>query len=37
VTDRLLELWRHGQGPDPALVLQAARAASTGLASAETV
>ena len=37
VTDRLLDLWRHGQGPDPALVLQAARAASTGLASAETV
>jgi hypothetical protein len=37
LTDRLLDLWRHGQGPDPALVLRAARAASTGLASAETV
>jgi hypothetical protein len=37
LTDRLLDLWRHGQGPDPALVLQAARAASSGLASAETV
>ncbi len=37
LTDRLLDLWRHGQGPDPALVLRAARAASTGLASADAV
>ena len=37
VTDRLLDLWRHGQGPDPALVLQAARVASSGLASADAV
>ena len=37
LTDRLLELWRHGQGPDPALVLQAARAASSGFASADAV
>jgi hypothetical protein len=35
LTDRLLDLWRHGQGPDPALVLQAARTASSGLASAD--
>ena len=35
LTDRLLDLWRHGQGPDPALVLQAARAASSGLPSAD--
>jgi hypothetical protein len=32
LTDRLLDLWRHGQGPDPALVLQAAEAAGCGLA-----
>lgn len=37
LTDRLLDLWRHGQGPDPALVLQAARTASSGLASADAV
>ena len=37
LTDRLLDLWRHGQGPDPALVLQAARVASSGLASADAV
>ena len=36
LTDRLLDLWRRGQGPDPALVLEAARTASSGLASAET-
>jgi hypothetical protein len=24
LTDQLLDLWRHGQGPDPSLVLQAA-------------
>ena len=29
--DRLLDLWRQGQGPDPALVLQAAETASRGL------
>lgn len=37
LTDRLLDLWRHGQGPDPALVLQAARAASSGFASADAI
>jgi hypothetical protein len=37
LTDRLLDLWRHGQGPDPALVLRAARTASSGLASADAV
>jgi hypothetical protein len=31
LTDRLLDLWRHGQGPDPGLVLQAAERASCGL------
>ena len=31
LTDRLLDLWRRGQGPDPALVLQAAEATSCGL------
>jgi hypothetical protein len=31
LTDRLLELWRRGQGPDPALVLEAAKRASCGL------
>jgi hypothetical protein len=36
LTDRLIDLWRHGQGPDPALVLKAARAAGSGLANAET-
>ena len=36
VTDRLLDLWRHGQGPDPALVLAAARNASRGLNIAVT-
>ena len=35
LTDRLLDLWRHGQGPDPALVLQAAEAAGCGLAIAD--
>jgi hypothetical protein len=33
VTDRLLDLWRHGQGPDPALVLEAANRAGCGLPS----
>jgi hypothetical protein len=37
LTDRLLDLWRHGRGPDPALVLQAAQTASSGLASADAV
>ena len=31
LTDRLLDLWRHGQGPDPVLVLQAAKRAGCGL------
>lgn len=35
VTDRLLDLWRHGQGPDPALVLQAAATAGCGLEVAD--
>jgi hypothetical protein len=34
LTDRLLDLWRHGQGPDPGLVLQAAKRASCGLPTA---
>ena len=35
LTDRLLDLWRHGQGPDPALVLQAAQTANCGLEVAD--
>lgn len=35
LSDRLLALWRHGRGPEPALVLQAAEAANRGLASAD--
>ena len=35
LTDRLLDLWRQGKGPDPALVLKAAGAASCGLAAAD--
>jgi hypothetical protein len=35
LTDRLLDLWRHGQGPEPALVLHAAEAASCGLEVAD--
>jgi hypothetical protein len=31
LTDRLLDLWRRGLGPDPELVLQAAKRASCGL------
>ena len=31
ITDRLLDLWRHGQGPDPGLVLEAANRAGCGL------
>jgi hypothetical protein len=34
LTDRLLDLWRQGQGPDPELVLQAAKRASCGLPTA---
>jgi hypothetical protein len=30
LTDRLIDLWRRGQGPDPALVLEAARAVGCG-------
>lgn len=37
LTDRLLDLWRRRQGPDPALVLQAARTASSGLGSADAL
>jgi hypothetical protein len=37
LTDRLLELWRHRQGPDPALVRQAADTASRGLPIADAV
>jgi hypothetical protein len=31
LTDELLDLWRQNKGPDPAIVLQAARKASRGL------
>lgn len=31
ITDRLIDLWRSGEGPDPTLVLRAARSASNGL------
>ena len=34
LTDRLLDLWRQGRGPDPALVLQAAERASCGFPTA---
>ena len=34
LTDRLLDLWRQGQGPDPGVVLQAAERASCGLPAA---
>jgi hypothetical protein len=27
LTDQLIDLWRHDHGPDPALVLEAARTA----------
>jgi len=37
LTDRLLDLWRHGQGPDPALVVRAAEGASNGLAIAAAI
>ena len=35
--DRLLDLWREGRGPDPALVLEAAETASSGLVIADAV
>jgi hypothetical protein len=31
LTDRLLDLWRQGQGPDPGIVLRAAERAGCGL------
>ena len=34
LTDHLLTAWRGGKGPDPELVLEAARHASSGLALA---
>jgi hypothetical protein len=34
LTDRLLYLWRQGQGPDPGLVLQAANRAGCGFPTA---
>jgi hypothetical protein len=37
LTDRLLDLWRHGRGPDPVLVLRAAERASCGLQDADSV
>jgi hypothetical protein len=36
LTDRLLDLWRHGRGPNPELVLQAAERASCGLPTAHS-
>ena len=35
--DRLLDLWRQGHGPDPALVLEAAETAGSGLVIADAV
>jgi MYM-type Zinc finger with FCS sequence motif len=37
LTDRLLDLWRHGRGPDPVLVLRAAEHVSCGLPSVDSV
>ena len=37
LVDRLLDLWRQGKGPDPALVLQAAENAGRGLVIADAV
>jgi hypothetical protein len=34
LSDRLLDLWRDGQGPDPGLVLKAAQRAGCGLPAA---
>ena len=36
LTDRLLDLWRQGRGPDPELVLRAAERASCGLPDADS-
>src|SRR5918999_146773 len=36
LTDRLLDLWRNGRGPDPGLVLRAAERASCGLPNADS-
>jgi hypothetical protein len=33
LTDRLIDLWRSGRGPDPTLVLRAARTSNSGLAT----
>jgi hypothetical protein len=33
LTDRLIDLWRSGKGPDPTLVLRAARSSSNGLSN----
>jgi len=35
LTDRLLDLWRQGHGPDPELVLRAANHAGCGLTTAD--
>jgi hypothetical protein len=35
LTDGLLDLWRQGRGPDPALVLQAAETVGSGLVIAD--
>ena len=37
LVDRLLDLWRQGKGPDPALVLRAAENAGRGLVIADAV
>jgi hypothetical protein len=37
LVDRLLDLWRQGKGPDPALVLRAAEDAGRGLVIADAV
>jgi hypothetical protein len=37
LADQLLDLWRQGRGPDPALVLQAAETAGYGLVIGDAV
>jgi len=37
LTDRLLELWRKGKGPDPAVVLRAAEHVGHGLSFGQVV
>ena len=37
LTDHLLDLWRHGGGPDPGLVVRAAEQTGCGLSNAESV